>query len=241
MDDRSYEGILHELIGASGVTTISPDELAPYVVDWLEDDSDPFGEGWDMFRQMAPVVEQGDVADDAVSITQLKASLAARLTGRRLAWVLADLDADVSAIADYLRHWRDDGDMVPLGNAVMSRLRQAGRLWLVALEDSDVRTRGFAASLLSQLREAQSPDTNEEALLQAALHREVDSVAHAAMLLALSPAGDRPSATTEAVRRLTRPGGIDPLWGVKHQGLPAIVQDALARITLASRQLDSQR
>ena len=230
MDDRSYEGILHELIGASGVTTISPDELVPYVVDWLEDDSSPFGDGWDMFRQVAPVVEQGDVADDAVPITQLKASLAALLTGRRLAWVLADLDGDVAAIADYLRHWRDDGDMAPLGSAVISQLRHASGSWLLALEDSDVRSRGFAASLLAQLREAQGPDSNEDALLRAALDREADLVALAAMFLALPPAGDRPSATSDAVRRLARPGAIDPIWGVKHPSLPAIVADALARL-----------
>lgn len=231
MNDRSYEGVLPALISGSGVTTIAADELVGYIIDWLEDDSGPFGDGWDMFRQMAPVVDQGDIADDAVPIAQLKASLTEHLTGRRLAWVLADLDGDVAVIADYLRHWTDDPDMAPRGTAVVRQLQAAHPFWLRTLEDSDARSRGFAASLLTQLREDQRPDANEEALLQAALDREADAVAGTALLLALHPVGNDPSATDDAVSGLAEAGGIDAIWGVKHPALPTIVGQAMARLS----------
>lgn len=230
VDELSYREALPDLISRAGVATIAPEDLVPYIVDWLEDDSGPFGEGWDMFRQVAPVIEQGDVADHALEVAQLKAMLTDRLVARRLAWVLADVDGDVDALANYMRHWKDDPDMAPRGRAVIDTYRAARDSWVRALDDSDARSRAFGASVLAQLRMGGSPATAAERLLQAALDREDDAVAVAALTLALQPAGGAVSPSNDAVSRLAESGSVDPIWGADHPAFPSIVAEAKARL-----------
>lgn len=228
MEAESYQRRLLEVSGSVGIRGLPADELVGYIIDWLEDGSGPFGDGWDMFRQAAPVLDQGEPTEDAVPGIRLRVLLADMVSDRRLAWVLADLDGIYEVTSNYLRHWAGDPDMTAPGDAVMAELSRARSPCLRALGDGDARSRGYAASLLTQLRGDARPDSEEERQLEESLQREDDPVAATTMLLALAAPGDGPSRKRDAISRLQRPGAIGVIWGGRYPALPMAVAGALA-------------
>jgi hypothetical protein len=227
MDEGFYIRALPSLAERVGLRAITSDQIVPLIVEWLEDEESPFGEGWDLLRQVAPVMEQGDPAEEAVPIARLKVALLDELRGRRLAWVLGDLDGLVEVIADYLRHWDGDPDMTAYGTAVMSEIALAHNQCLRALQDDDPRSRGFAASLLAQMQQRRDLDADEEELLRKALTNERDTVAAVALELALASARNELE-SNRAVRQLETPGAVAAIWGARYPALPMIVAQAKA-------------
>lgn len=186
VNSTPYGAELDRLVSRAGLRTASPTEVVSLVVEWLEDESDPFGEGWNRLLQESLIWHQGDLMDDAPSASWLFVSLLDALEGRRLAWVLADLDSThLFLTGRFLRSV--SADQLARAEAVRDELLNAGPACLRALQDGDPRARGFAVSLLAQShprRQGTEPSWGTAA--RGALAREADPVAAATMHLAIS-------------------------------------------------------
>lgn len=245
MDSRPYADVLTGLARRADLRTVAPDDVAALVVGWLEDKSDAFGDGWNRLLDVALIWNSGDLMDDAVPMTRILVQLASHLTGRRLAWILADLDSSAEVLEAYLLHWADDPDLSELGHQVGQELIDAEAACIVALRDTDFRARGYSASLMAQLARKASHERARQALEDAAI-AEREPVAATTMRLALSTWAEGVARSTVASRRgasenatalswvddevvadFDTAASISTAWGKPHPRLPAILGNAL--------------